>query len=247
MIDVACREITVVANGNTLLRDVSLEFRSGELTGLIGPNGAGKSTLLRVLAGYRRQDTGSVAWNKRELHLWGAAERGAVSGYLAQQLEPAWNYSVREIVALGAGRAAARAAPLDQVLVDHALHTLADRRWHQLSGGERSRTMLAAIMATHPSIILADEPGASLDIRHRLDLIARLKDLAKDAVVVVVMHDLDLAARFCDRIVLLDKGQVIADGPATEVITLSDFERVFAIRFQRERLAQDRDWLIGTN
>jgi iron complex transport system ATP-binding protein len=109
------------------------------------------------------------------------------------------------------------------------------------------RTMLAAIMATRPSIILADEPGASLDIRHRLDLIARLKELAQDAVVVVVTHDLDLAARFCDRIVLLDEGQVVADGPATAVITLADFERVFAVRFQRERLTYGRDWLIGTN
>jgi iron complex transport system ATP-binding protein len=109
------------------------------------------------------------------------------------------------------------------------------------------RTMLAAIMATRPSIILADEPGASLDIRHRLDLIARLKELAQDAVVVVVTHDLDLAARFCDRIVLLDEGQVVADGPATAVITLADFELVFAVRFQCERLTYGRDWLIGTN
>jgi iron complex transport system ATP-binding protein len=247
MVDIACRNISVSANGITLLRDISLEFRSGQLTGLIGPNGAGKSTLVRVLAGYRHPDCGSIGWNGRDLHLWSAADRGAISGYLAQQIEPAWNYSVREIVALGAGRAVGRAAHLKQVLADHALQELTDRRWHQLSGGERSRTMLAAIMATRPVIILADEPGASLDIRHRLDLIMRFKRLAHDAVVVIVMHDLDLAARFCDRIVLLDKGQVAEDGPAAEVIRRPNFERVFAIRFQRERIAPDRDWLISTN
>jgi ABC-type cobalamin/Fe3+-siderophores transport system ATPase subunit len=247
MIDVTCRDIDVLANGNALLRAVSLDFRPGKLTGLIGPNGAGKSTLLRVLAGYRRPSSGSIAWSGRDLHMWSATERGAISGYLAQQVEPVWSYSVREIVALGVGRAAGRAAPLDQVLGQHELQALSDRRWHQLSGGERSRTMLAAILATRPSIILADEPGASLDIRHRLDLVMRLKALARDAVVVVVMHDLDLAARFCDRIVLMDKGQVVADGPASEVIGLSDFERVFSVRFQREPLAHDRDCLIGTN
>lgn len=247
MIDVTCRNVSASANGTTLLRDISLEFGPGELTGLIGPNGAGKSTLLRVLAGYRRPDSGSVAWNGRDLHLWSPADRGAISGYLSQQIEPAWSYSVREIVALGASRAVGRAAHLDQIFADHALQELTDRRWHQLSGGERSRTMLAAIMATRPVIILADEPGASLDIRHRLDLITRFKNLAHDAVVVIVMHDLDLAARFCDRIVLLDKGQIVEDGPASEVIRRPEVERVFAIRFQRERIAPDRDWLISTN
>jgi iron complex transport system ATP-binding protein len=247
MTEVTCCKIHVQANGSTLLRDISLNFASGKLTGLVGPNGAGKSTLLRVLAGYRLPDCGSITWNGRALQSWTAAERGSVSGYLAQQIDPAWNYSVREIVALGAGRAPGRATPLDQILVDNELQKLADRRWDQLSGGERSRAMLAAIMATCPSIILADEPGASLDIRHRLDLVERLKTLARNAVVVVVMHDLDLAARFCDRIILLDKGQVVADDSASEVIVRSEFERVFAVRFQREPLAPDRDWLIGTN
>lgn len=247
MIGVTCNDLTVAASGHTLLRGISLDVRPGELTGLIGPNGAGKSTLLKVLAGYRRPDRGTVSWNGRELASWSAAERGATGGYLPQQSGPAWSYSVREIVALGASRAPERALPVEGLLAGHALDRLAERRWTELSGGERARTMLAAVMATRPAIILADEPGASLDIRHRLDLVTRLKALAREAVVVVVMHDLDLAARFCDRIVLLDAGRVAADGPAAEVIFRPELERIFAIRFQHERLASDRDWLLGTN
>jgi iron complex transport system ATP-binding protein len=242
---VSCQGLGVSANGQALLRDVSLAFTPGALTGLIGPNGAGKSTLLRALAGYRRPDHGLVTWNGRDLALWSAAERGAASGYLPQHLELAWNYSVQEIVALGAARAPARAGPPPELMAEHGLEALAQRRWTQLSGGERARTMLAAIVATKPSIILADEPGASLDIRHRLALIKRLRALARDAIVIVVMHDLDLAARFCDRIVLLGEGRVVADGAAPEIIRGPAFEQAFGVRFQRETLKRDHDWLLG--
>ena len=104
MIGIECRSIGVMSGGKRLLDDVSLAFASGTLTGLVGPNGAGKSTLLRVLAGYRRPDVGQVLWQRRDLAYWSAAERGAVSGYLPQRLELAWNYSVEEVVALGASR-----------------------------------------------------------------------------------------------------------------------------------------------
>ena len=244
MSGIECRSIRVEAGGKRLLDDVSLAFGKGTLTGLVGPNGAGKSTLLRVLAGYRRPDAGQVLWLGRDLAAWSAAERGAAGGYLPQQLEPAWNYSVEEVVALGASRSAAP-RPVAELLVEHGLSEFAARRWSALSGGERARTMLAATVAPRPGIILADEPGASLDIRHRLDLAHRLRSLAQTAVVVVIMHDLDLAARFCDRIVLLDAGRVVADAAAEAVISAPELERVFNIRLQRQALDRDRDWLVG--
>ncbi|PZR90597.1 MAG: ABC transporter ATP-binding protein [Stutzerimonas stutzeri] len=244
MSGIECRSIRVEAGGKRLLDDISLAFAKGTLTGLVGPNGAGKSTLLRVLAGYRRPDAGQVLWHGRDLADWSAAERGAVGGYLPQQLEPAWNYSIEEVVALGASRTVAP-RPVAELLVEHGLSELAARRWNALSGGERARTMLAATVAPRPGIILADEPGASLDIRHRLDLAHRLRALAETAVVVVIMHDLDLAARFCDRIVLLDAGRVVADAAAQSVISDPELERVFNIRLQRQALERDRDWLIG--
>jgi ABC-type cobalamin/Fe3+-siderophores transport system ATPase subunit len=246
MTGIECRSIRVEAGGRRLLDDVSLSFARGTLTGLVGPNGAGKSTLLRVLAGYRRPDAGQVLWQGRDLAEWAAAERGAAGGYLPQQLEPAWNYSVEEIVALGASRASA-SRPIANLIAEHGLKDLAGRRWSALSGGERARTMLAATVAPRPGIILADEPGASLDIRHRLDLAHRLRSLAETAVVVVIMHDLDLAARFCDRIVLLDAGRVVADGDAGAVVADPQFERAFHIRLQRQALDRGHDWLIGLN
>lgn len=244
MSEVACSSIRVEAGGKRLLDDISLSFGSGTLTGLVGPNGAGKSTLLRVLAGYRRPDSGQVLWQGRNLAGWSAAERGATGGYLPQQLEPAWNYSVEEIVALGASRAAAP-SPVADLMTEHGLTELAARRWSALSGGERSRTMLAATVAPRPNIILADEPGASLDIRHRLDLARRLHALARNAAVVVIMHDLDLAARFCDRIVVMQDGRVAADGPAATIATDRSFEGAFSVRFQRTAIAPGADWLIG--
>ena len=244
MTGIECRSIRVEADGKRLLDNVSLSFTSGTLTGLDGPNGAGKSTLLRVLAGYRQPDAGQVLWQGRDLTKWSAAERGAAAGYLPQQLEPAWNYSVEEIVALGASRAAA-SRPIADLIGEHGLKDLAGRRWNALSGGERARTMLAATVAPRPGIILADEPGASLDIRHRLDLAHRLRSLAETAVVVVIMHDLDLAARFCDRIVLLEAGRVVADADAESVVHDPELERVFNIRLQRQKLDRDSDWLIG--
>jgi ABC-type cobalamin/Fe3+-siderophores transport system ATPase subunit len=244
MTGIECRSIRVEAGGKRLLDEVSLSFTSGTLTGLVGPNGAGKSTLLRVLAGYRRPDAGEVLWQGRDLASWSAAERGATGGYLPQQLEPAWNYSVEEIVALGAGRSSSP-RPLADLLAEHGLTELAGRRWSALSGGERARTMLAATVAPRPRIILADEPGASLDIRHRLDLAHRLRALAETAIVVVIMHDLDLAARFCDRIVLLDAGEVVADAEAEAVVRDPELERVFNIRLQRQTLDRNSDWLIG--
>ncbi|MCV9935535.1 ABC transporter ATP-binding protein [Boseaceae bacterium BT-24-1] len=245
MTGIECRSIRVEAGGKRLLDDVSLAFARGTLTGLVGPNGAGKSTLLRVLAGYRRPDAGQVFWQERDLVSWLAAGRGAVGGYLPQQLEPAWNYSVEEIVALGASRSPAP-RPVAELLAEHGLVELAGRRWNVLSGGERARTMLAATVAPGPSIILADEPGASLDIRHRLDLVHRLQRLSREAVVVVIMHDLDLAARFCDRIIVMNGGIVAADGEASAVIAGPALEEIFRVRFQRAVLAPDADWVIST-
>ncbi|WID96521.1 ABC transporter ATP-binding protein [Bosea vestrisii] len=245
MTGIACRSIRVEAGGKRLLDDISLSFTSGTLTGLVGPNGAGKSTLLRVLAGYRRPDAGQVLWQGRDLSVWRAAERGAVGGYLPQQLEPAWNYSVEEIVTLGASRSP-NPRPVAELLAEHGLVELAGRRWNVMSGGERARTMLAATVAPGPSIILADEPGASLDIRHRLDLVRRLRTLSLQAVVVVIMHDLDLAARFCDRIVVMNGGAVVADDEASAIIAGDALGETFRVRFQQTVLAADADWVISS-
>lgn len=242
---VICRALGARAGATALLDGVDLSFEAPALIGILGPNGAGKSTLLRLLAGYRRPDRGEVLWNDRRLATWSAPERGAVCGYLPQQFEPAWNYTVEEVVALGRGRRPGFAAPVATILRDNELEPLATRRWSQLSGGERARTMLAATLATAPPLVLADEPGASLDMRHRLALLERLRAYSRSALAIVVMHDLDLALRFCDRLVLLDQGRVTADGPAISLLGTAAFEAAFKLRLQPERRRADRDWVIG--
>jgi ABC-type cobalamin/Fe3+-siderophores transport system ATPase subunit len=240
-----CRDLGASAGGTVLLDAVSLSFAAPSLVGILGPNGAGKSTLLRLLAGYRTPERGMVAWNGRSLAGWSAAERGAACGYCPQQFEPAWNYSVAEIVELGRERRPAGALPREAVLRESGLAALAQRRWSALSGGERARTMLAATLATRPGLVLADEPGASLDMRHRLALLTRLADYARSALVIVVMHDLDLALRFCDRIVLLDGGRVAADGTPDVILGAGVLERSFGLSLQPETRRAGHDWVVG--
>ncbi|MDP3256195.1 ABC transporter ATP-binding protein [Bosea sp. (in: a-proteobacteria)] len=245
MMRVACQGLGASAGDTVLLDDVGLSFAAPALIGILGPNGAGKSTLLRLLAGYRKPERGVVSWDGRPLSHWTATERGAACGYCPQQFEPAWNYAVAEIVGLGRDRSPAKAAPLETILEENGLAALAARRWSQLSGGERARTMLAATLATQPPFVLADEPGASLDMRHRLALLERLEAYATSALVIVVMHDLDLALRFCDRLVLLDHGRVAADRAADAMLDDPAFAAAFGLRLQAEPRRPDRDWVIG--
>lgn len=245
MTRIACHGLGARSGDVVLLREIELDCEAPALVGIIGPNGAGKSTLLRLLAGYRRPDAGEVTWNGRPLSAWTAAERGAHCGYCPQQFEPAWDYSVAEIVQLGRDRDRATAPSLDGILNAHGIAALASRRWSRLSGGERARAMLAATLATEPPLVLADEPGASLDMRHRLALLERLKAYARRALVVVVMHDIDLALRFCDRIVLLDGGRIVAQRTGSDILADPAFAAAFGLRLQGEVRRPDSDWVIG--
>ncbi|MBA4220505.1 MAG: ABC transporter ATP-binding protein [Methylobacterium sp.] len=245
MTRIECRDLGARAGGAILLDDVSLVFEAPALIGILGPNGAGKSTLLRCLAGYRRPDRGEVRWAGRPLSSWTAAERGAACGYCPQQFEPAWDYSVAEIVALGHDRSPAGTPIVDRTLQEYGVEALSKRRWSQLSGGERARTMLAATLATKPPLVLADEPGAALDMHHRLALLQRLKIYSGSALVILVMHDLDLALRFCDRLVLLDHGKVAADKTPAAMVDEPGFAAAFRLRLQTEPRRADFDWVIG--
>ncbi|WP_100253489.1 ABC transporter ATP-binding protein [Methylobacterium sp. UNC300MFChir4.1] len=225
--------VTVSERGLRLLDAVSLTLEPGHLVGLIGPNGAGKSTLLRSLAGLRDVSSGRIALDGHAVSGMGAAERGRRIGYLPQSFQPAWDYTVREVVELGASRRPGAGAGLPASLAEHELTALADRPWSRLSGGERARTLLAAILIAQPDVVLADEPGAALDIRHSIDLMRRLSAYARDHTVVVILHDLDRAARDCGRLVLMERGRIVLDGPAEDVAGSPVLDQVFGVRFAR--------------
>lgn len=220
------RSVTVRAVGRDIVRDVSAELSSGQLVALVGPNGAGKTTLLRALAGLT-PFTGRVTIGGKDAAAMSARMRATAIAYLPQGHQAHWPLAARDIVALGRfphGVDLARLPPADAAIVAEAMAKtdcalFADRNVQTLSGGEQARVMLARVLATGAFVILADEPTAALDPRHQIAIMQALRrEAAQGALVVAVTHDLTLAARFADRVLLMDDGQLAADGAPTEVL-----------------------------
>lgn len=229
--------------GRALLQGVSLTLRPGEVLGIIGPNGAGKSTLLRLCTGLLRPASGSVVLLGQPLAAWPARERARRLGYLPQHFAPHWDYSVRELLRLGLERGGrpALAASLAALAEGFSLDALIDRRWSSLSGGERGRVLAAAVLAPRPAVVLADEPAAALDIGQAAALMARLRAQAVGgAAVGIVAHDLNLAARWCDRLLVLAEGRIAVEGPAASVIQDTALDRAFGTGFERIMAADGR-------
>jgi len=230
----AAHDLIVARGGRALVDRLSLDLGTTGSIALVGPNGAGKSTLLRLLAGLDKPDSGSIRLDGADLGTLSAVQRSRRIGYLPQHFEPHWDLTAGQLVELGAHRLEGLgAAAIRNVLESHALNDLADRRWSTLSGGERGRVLLAMVLVGDPSVLLADEPAAALDIRHRLDVAALLAARGLERLSVVVVHDLDLAFRFFDRVVVLDGGKVAADGPAAQLLHDERLDQAFGVRFER--------------
>lgn len=234
--------LTVLAGGTALLDGVSAACRPGRVTAVLGPNGAGKSTLLKCLCGLRRFDAGAVRLDGATIDTLSSDERARRIGYLPQQARLHWDIAVRALVALGRHAHRTGIAPLtdadtaaiERALADTDALSFTDRRAGTLSGGELARVMLARVLAGEPQWVLADEPFAALDIAHRFDLADRLRAVAaRGAGVVVVLHDLSLAARLADDMILLDKGRLVASGEVNAVLAMAEVERVFGIAMER--------------
>lgn len=233
--------LTVKRGGATLLNGVSLTLGPTGSVAIIGPNGAGKSMLLKTLAGIEAPTSGSVRVGGTDLTELSRAARARTIGYLPQQFEPHWDLAVGELVRLGAERTGgAIPGATERAIAAYALAALRERRWSTLSGGERARTLLAMVLAVDPPALLADEPAASLDIRHRIAVAQALAQRAAHALAVVVMHDLDLAFQFFDRIVVMERGSIAAHGPAREIFDNSRLDRAFGVRFERLTAARHR-------
>ncbi len=227
----------------TLLSNLSLASGSTGSIAVIGPNGAGKSTLLKVLAGIDAPTSGRVRIGDRDLATLSNSARARTIGFLPQYFEPHWDLTVAELVRLGAergGRLAANTVP--GIMGTFELFGLEQRRWSTLSGGERARVLLATVLVVDPPVLLADEPAAALDIRHRLDVIEALAQRGRDRLSIVIVHDLDLAFGFFERVILLDRGSIVADEPARNLIHDPRLDAVFKIRFQR--LETENGWLL---
>jgi len=228
---IAAANINVRLGGRVVLDRVSVAARDGEILGLIGPNASGKTTLMRVLAGLIVPEVGQVT------PAMSPAERARVVAYMEQGAVVHWPLSVRRLVALGRlphlgpfqRPAGEDAQAIDAALAETEVAMLADRPVTELSSGELARVHLARALATAPRVLLADEPVASLDPNHALQVMELLRAQAARGAVIAVLHDLTLAARFCDRLVLLDRGRVAAEGKPAEVLTPEMLARVYAV------------------
>jgi iron complex transport system ATP-binding protein len=235
----AADNVQVARGKSTLLGEISLIFNATESVAIIGPNGAGKSTLLKALAGTEAPTVGQVRLGRRNLAELTAAERAQEIGFLPQHFEPHWDLSVVELLEIGAGRAQSLPVDaLDRTKAAFELGGLERRRWSTLSGGERARVLLAMVLVVDPPVLLADEPAASLDIRHRLDVIQALAERGAERLSVVVVHDLDLAFSFFERVVLLANGELVADQPAASLVADPRLDEAFGVRFERLRTGE---------
>lgn len=229
-------KLVVQRGAATLLKGLSLSLDAAESVAIIGPNGAGKSTLLKVLAGVERPTEGQVRLGRRSLTDLSAAVRARTIGFLPQHFEPHWDLSVAQLLQLGAERGGRLPADaLARAIVAFELGGLEPRRWSTLSGGERARVLLAAVLVVDPPVLLADEPAASLDIRHRLEVTEALAARGRDRLSAVVVHDLDLAFSRFGRVVLLAGGEIVADEPAARLVDDQRLDAAFGVRFERLR------------
>jgi iron complex transport system ATP-binding protein len=251
------RGLTFGYPGRDVLRDVTLSLAAGELVALAGPNGAGKSTLLRLLLGLHRPSAGEVTLRGRPIGGLARREIARLAALLPQQGDgdgaSELPLTVREVVALGRlphlGRFQPE-GPEDDRAVARALEAtdtaaLADRPMNELSGGERHRVHLARALAQGAEILLLDEPIAGLDLVHQLQALDRLRatvDQGRGAI--VALHDLSLAARCCDRIVLLAGGAVQADAPPGEVLTPETLARVFGVNAEVRKDGAGRPFVV---
>jgi iron complex transport system ATP-binding protein len=233
------RGLAVELKGRPVLSGVDFAAQPAEVTAIIGPNGAGKSTLLRALAGLLAPVAGAVLADARPLHDWDRQALARALAYLPQERTVHWALSARAVVALGrlpyrpmgAGESEADARAVGAALSAMDVAHLADRPVLEMSGGERARVLVARALAQDPRVLLADEPTAGLDPAHQIALFRHFIELAAAGrTVVVALHDLSLAARFCHRIVLMQAGRAVTAGTPEDVLRIEHLAAVYGIK-----------------
>lgn len=243
---IEAKNLTVRLGGKPILQGIDLKLRPGELVGLIGPNGAGKSTLLKAMADLLAPDAGQVLYEGRTAPAFGRRELVRQIAFLAQGGTVHWQMQVEALVALGrlphrrpfADQTAADREAVARAMAASDVVQYGGRTVETLSGGERMRVLLARALAVEAAMLLADEPLAALDPLHQLEVMTLLRaSVTPRAGVVVILHDLTLAGRFCDRLVLIDKGRIIADGPPETVLSDTNIAEVFGVTTARSHQA----------
>lgn len=222
------------------IESISLSIKEGEYVGIIGPNGSGKSTLIKLIAGILNPLDGDILVNGENISKLARRLIARKLAYVPQNIEMSFNFTVQEVVAMGRfpheGNLFEK-DPHSQSLVEEALQKtrlrhLKDRNFTDLSGGEKQRAVIASALAQQTKLLLLDEPTSALDLRHQQEIYRLLKQLCEDErkTVVVVTHDINLAAQYCDRLILLNDGKIVRDGTPEEVLKFPIIEEVYGVK-----------------
>jgi iron complex transport system ATP-binding protein len=232
--------LSMTVGAAKLVDAIDLRVRSGEMIAIVGPNGAGKSTLLRMLSGDLRPTSGHVELRGRDLGAYPPRQLSHHRAMLSQHVNVTFPFTVEEIVAMGAGdspRAMAHGL-IDAALHEVGLNGFRHRQLPTLSGGEQQRAHFARVLvqlgcgeAVHgPGLLLLDEPTSSLDLRHQIDLVETARRRAHNGTAVIaILHDLNLAMRFADRILLLHRGRLAIDGDRAKTMTTEIIRSIFEV------------------
>ncbi len=236
---IKARKLALGYNGHNIVEDFNLDVPSGSVLGLIGPNGSGKTTLLRALAGLIKPFSGNVYLDDRDIWTIPSRIRAQQIGWVPQRERLAWALTVEEVVSLGRAPHRGWLLPLsmddrqviDKVLRLTELRELKNRKIDKLSGGEFQRVLIARALAQEPRVLLLDEPIANLDVHHQMQVMDFIRDLvsAQGITTVVAIHDLTSAARYCDRLILINKGRQVCAGEPEEVLHSENIASVFQV------------------
>ncbi|WP_314815730.1 ABC transporter ATP-binding protein [Aggregatibacter segnis] len=215
------------------LKGIHCTIPTGKLVGIMGANGAGKSTLLKTIAGILPIKSGEIWFDNHKLTTMTAEQKSQQLAYLAQNTEIHWDLSVYDVIALGLPNPLHRAKEQEKVRSiseTFSVSHLLEKSFRQLSGGEKARVQLARCCVKNVPLLLADEPIAALDPFYQIDMMEQLKSLTPSHTCVVAIHHLSLAYKFCDEVILLNQGQIIANGETTQVLTADNLAKAFGIQ-----------------
>ena len=235
-----------------VLRGLTLRLEPGEMTTIVGPNGAGKSTLMSILSGYYGGYEGSCAFLGVEIRDWKKGALGRRMAFIPQLGRLEFPFTAEQVVLMGRtphGRGFFE-SPQDRAAVRRALEItgcveFAPREFSRLSGGERQRVVLASALAQQPEVLLLDEPTTFLDLKHQLAAYALLRDLARSGLsVIAITHDLNLAGRYADRVIVLAAGRIAANGPPEQVLTAGMLAEVFEVETSVGAGPAGRPWVF---